>query len=469
MAREGKPNEKPGYECFSGGLTNRSLSDLRLCRTHKTLRTNPAIIVLNGIVCSAGHRRPGDAMFPMSGRRSVLSPAICIFVLALACGLFQALFTGGFGFGSGWETVAIARELARSGAYANPFRVGPSGATAVIAPLFPVYLASLIRVFGDTPAFALAATAVAVLAQALHAALLLRLSRLFFGAALPGIFAGILSAFAFRLMPQWDASLTACGLLIFLLNATPATRRSSALSGVGAGLLLLTNPSTILITGPWLVYLCRRQKASAIGVAVFAAAIFLVALPWMMRNRSMLGTFSVKDNFGMTAYASNNDCAQSSLAATAAAGCYDAMHPNTSAGELLLLTRLGEAGYDSVRTADTVRWIRAHPDAFLRLTARRFFDFWFPSVSGHLYSSLTIWMATGLSFWGLFLLLRRRVPVFWFLIAVAATYPLLYYVVVSDVRYRYPVLWLSLLCAGYVLADLENRRASKRSGRMRLH
>ena len=30
----------------------------------------------------------------------------------------------------------------------------------------------------------------------------------------------------------------------------------------------------------------------------------------------------------------------------------------------------------------------------------------------------------------------------------------MYYVVVSDVRYRYPVLWLSLLGAGYLLSDL---------------
>ena len=51
-------------------------------------------------------------------------------------------------------------------------------------------------------------------------------------------------------------------------------------------------------------------------------------------------------------------------------------------------------------------------------------------------------------------MIYRKVPVSIYIIAVAAAYPLLYYIVVSDVRYRYPLLWLSLLCAGYLLSDL---------------
>jgi hypothetical protein len=389
------------------------------------------------------------------------SGALPLFLLAFACGLSQIFFPPKFGFGAGWETVAIARELARTGAFANPFQAGPSGATAVIAPLFPMYLAALIKLLGDTPVFAFAAILAAVLAQALHAALLPRVSVLFFGEARSGIFAGLLSAFAFRLMPQWDAPFAACALLLFLLNANPSTWRASAFNGAGAGLLLLTNPATILITGPWMVYLCWRRKMSLTRVAVFGAMVFLTALPWMLRNDSKLETFSVKDNFGMTVYASNNDCAKSSLAASSASGCYDAMHPNSSAQELLTLNRLGEARYDSVRTDDTVRWVRSHPDDFARLTVRRVFDFWFPPAAAPLDSVFTIWVATSLSVPGLILLMYRRVPVSLYIIAVAATYPLLYYVVVSDVRYRYPLLWLSLLCAGYLLDDVATRRSVK--------
>jgi len=47
--------------------------------------------------------------------------------------------------------------------------------------------------------------------------------------------------------------------------------------------------------------------------------------------------------------------------------------------------------------------------------------------------------------------------VFWFLVAVSTIYPLLFYVVVSDERYRYPLLWVSLLCVGYFLSNLPQR------------
>jgi len=257
--------------------------------------------------------------------------------------------------------------------------------------------------------------------------------------------------------PQWDAAFTACGLLLFILNANPLTWRASAVGGVAAGLLLLTNPATILITGPWMVYLCWRlgwqSSASFIRVAGFGALVFLTALPWMLRNDSTLKTFSVKDNFGMTVYASNNDCSKSSLAASRANGCYDAMHPNSSVRELRILNQLGEARYDSVRTGDTVRWVRSHPHAFARLTVGRMFEFWFPQAAP-LYSTFTIWAATGFGVPGLILLMYRRIPVSLYIIAVSAAYPLLYYIVVADVRYRYPLLWLSLLCAGYLLSDL---------------
>jgi len=393
------------------------------------------------------------AFFPNTetGVKSSRSPARIIFTLALVYGLFQIVFPTGFGFGSGWETVAIARELARTGVYGNPFHAGASGATAVIAPLFPLYLAGLIKLLGDTPAFALAASLAAVLALALHAALLPRLSLMLFGDSRAGILAGLLSVPAFRLMPQWDAAFTACGILLFLLKASPATWRSIALSGGAAGLLLLANPATILITGPWVIYLCQQRRLSLFRSAAFGAAVFLTALPWMIRNESMLGTFSVKDNLGMTIYASNNNCASSSLQASIASACYDAAHPNLSVHELRVLNEIGEVPYDHARTSDAVLWIRTHPGVFARLTTERILNFWFPRSAIPRYPDLVIQVVTCLSVPGLLLLVCRGIPVSWYMIAVAVIHPLLYYVVVSDVRYRYSLLWLSLLCAGYFL------------------
>ena len=285
------------------------------------------------------------------------SPEAYVFVLAFACAVAQILHPSGFGFGPGWESMAIARSLVNTGAYANPFQPGPSGATAVIPPIFPGALALLLKLLGDTPLFAAVATLAAVLAQALHAALLPRVSLVFFGTPTPGVIAGILAAFAFRLMPQWDAVFTATALMLFFLKASTASWRASALSGAASGLLLLTNPTSVLITAPWVIFLRARENVPLRRLAAFVIAGCLVPLPWMIRNHRQLGTFSIKDNLGMTVYASNNDCADSGIVASMASGCYDARHPNGSDTELRALIKLGEARYDSQRTIDTVQWV----------------------------------------------------------------------------------------------------------------
>lgn len=69
-----------------------------------------------------------------------------------------------------------------------------------------------------------------------------------------------------------------------------------------------------------------------------------------------------------------------------------------------------------------------------------------------------MWLITALSLPGLILMAKRREAVTIYILAVSAIYPLMYYVVVSDMRYRYPVLWLSLLPTGYLLREFAEGR-----------
>lgn len=178
----------------------------------------------------------------------------------------------------------------------------------------------------------------------------------------------------------------------------------------------------------------------------------------------------------MTLYASNNDCAQSSMIRDLMNGCYQTHHPNSSMPEAEYLRTVGEVQYDKNRTADAKAWIRAHPAVFLKLTTRRILEFWFPPAevipAEYAFSNnfgladydqrwmhqqhaidYAIWAVTGLSIFGLARMAFRREAVVVFVLAVLAIYPLMYYLVVSDVRYRYPVLWLSLLPAGYGICE----------------
>ncbi len=366
-------------------------------------------------------------------------------------------------FGWGFEMVTLATNLAKHGTYANPFSVLDTGVTAAYTPLYPFFLSLLMRVFRNPDLAALAATIGNILINAIIAACLPRVSWLFFRNVRSGIAASILWLFSAQLMPDWDASYTAAALILFCLftDATVGKHRFFLLAipgGLLAGALFLLNPSSMIVFLPWVAYLLIFRKTSmrqtVIYLTVVLALFALIASGWAYRNYLHLGKFVVRTNLGMTLYASNNDCASPSLFDEENDNCHEAHHPNTSLQEAQVLRSLGEVAYDRLRTADAKAWMRAHPRRFLSLTAGRFRDFWFPAAAGHPYKIATIWLATLLSIPGLILMARRRMDVIAFLFAVFVLYPILYYVVVSDVRYRYPILWLTLLPAGFFVDAL---------------
>ena len=73
----------------------------------------------------------------------------------------------------------------------------------------------------------------------------------------------------------------------------------------------------------------------------------------------------------------------------------------------------------------------------------------------------------GLGMAGLAWMAQARAPMWGYLAAVILITPLPYYIVVSELRYRAPVLWVSQLAAGYLLARLMERygRRAKSWGR----
>jgi hypothetical protein len=82
------------------------------------------------------------------------------------------------------------------------------------------------------------------------------------------------------------------------------------------------------------------------------------------------------------------------------------------------------------------------------LLGKRIWEFWFPNPA-YGWFGRSISFMTLLSIPGLFIIWRKNVRLAVFTGAVFILYPLLYYFNVSDYRYRYPILWLSLIFAGY--------------------
>ena len=376
-----------------------------------------------------------------------------LFVAGGLAGLLQ--MSSPVKFGLGFEMVALGRNLAETGSYANPFLVLNTGPTAANPPVYPVFLALLTKVLRSTDPVVLAATVSSMVANAFTASWLPRVSGVFYGDIKPGIVAAILWLASAQLMPSWDASFTVAGLLLFcLLSAHLRTRKGvvpAVVTGAIAGLLFGLNPSSLLITLPWIAYLMLSRRVLWRQTAVVLATLFLLMFLWAARNYAQLGAFVVRTNLGMTLYSSDNDCAQPSMIADEANNCFQSHHPNMSLSEAQLLLKLGEVTYDRKRTADAETWIKTHPERFRQLTLARFRDFWFPPVEESAFKVHVIWAITILSIPGLIWMLFRRERVSVFVLLVLFLYPLMYYVVVSDVRYRYPVLWLSELPAGYFL------------------
>ncbi len=265
-----------------------------------------------------------------------------------------------------------------------------------------------------------------------------------------------------RLLPQWDVSYTVLGLIVFcLITAYSVERRRSirlwaAAAGLLAGLLSLMNPATVLISIPWMAFELWSRRVSFQFASGYASLLIMTAVlcnvPWMVRNYRIWHAPVLRTNFGMTIYSSNNDCAESSLAKDSRHGCYQSTHPVASDAEIALLKELGEVQYDRRRTADTFDWIRTHPDRFRQLTLARAVEFWFPDSLGE--TAYGFWLGTLLSIPGIILMAKRRELVTVFVLLVWLLYPAMYYIVVSQDRYRYPILWTSLLPAGYCLVAL---------------
>jgi hypothetical protein len=137
------------------------------------------------------------------------------------------------------------------------------------------------------------------------------------------------------------------------------------------------------------------------------------------------------------------------------------MHPVDSVRESQILHQMGEVPYDRLKQTQAVAWIRSHPARFAQLTAVRFVEFWFPDPSEHPFRCWMMWATTLLSLPGTILMLRHRQRIGYFIVAVWLIYPTMYYVMVSSDRYRYPILWTSLLPAGYFLAWLTEKRRGR--------
>lgn len=453
---------RSGYESRQESSTSDRLAGAEVPVSTSLFREAGFYLIPNRTVDEVGLLIRAENSLTLQRRNA--DPSFFLFALGGVAGLLN--LTTKLPFGPGFETVAIATNLAHQGTFANPLLVLPSGPSAVSPPLYPLLLALFMKVL-QAPSFVLLAVALGcVFANAVTAALLPRVSVLFYGKASPGVFAAVLWLMAAQLFPSWDANYTAAALLVFCLYSaanidSERVLASSVRSGVLAGGIFLLNPMSVLVFVPWIGHLLASRRAllrrSLRHCCIIFGMVALMTFPWALRNYRIFGSFLVRTGLGLNLYVSNNSCSETNLIDDLHSGCAALYQPNFNLNEAQALRDLGELNYDHQRLKTAETWMRAHPQRFSRLTFSRFLAFWFPSRSEHPFQASWMWLTTIFSIPGLALMFLRREPVRYFVPITLFFYPLLYYVIFSDVRFRYPILWLSLLPAGYFLEWLVSR------------
>lgn len=369
------------------------------------------------------------------------------------------------------EAIHLARSLAFHGEFANPFRLMPSGPSAYLSPLFPGFLSLLIRIFGIGASGNFAFRFAAALATAAELALLPVLTEVTGVGLTPGVLACILGLLPPVLtFPDWEMSYA--GLLIviatilwlrFLKN--PATVGASMGLGFVLGLLLLTSASALPVLLVWLAYAVLRFRASQFSYRRWIAVVtvFMMLTPWTARNYRVFHRFiPFRTALGLALEASNNDCALIGVRQSERSGCFGQHSPNHNPVEAERARTMGEVAYNAAKLEETRQWIRAHPRRFAALTWGRFCAFWLPheaqswpqeitTPTSRRRERLTIYLATVLSVPGILWLFRVNREAALTLASWLTLFPPVYYIALFEDRYRYPILWVTLVCAAYAV------------------
>lgn len=369
--------------------------------------------------------------------------------------------------GTGYESIQLACSLAETGSFSDPFQALPTGPSAHLAPMFPAYVALLYRIFGvDGYANALGWSGIVILG--IHLALLPFLSRHFGIGFSPGVVAG--AAFLVAKLnpyPMWESfylavlAILLSALMFDILGGHASQGKVILAAGVwGVCLWMATVPVLIMLA--WIAWVFVKTRIPRQQKLMLLFLPFLILSPWLIRDFMVFRHFIfVRDNLGLELAVSNNPCATFWFKTNESSRCFELNHPNKGLDQAERVQQMGEYAYNQARLHEAVEWIHANPGRFADLTWLRTVAFWFPSPTGHPLTDsrippgpLVMWFMTLLSVPGLWLLWKKNAHAAGILALWLVLFPLIYYVVQFDPRYRFPILWVNFLLAGILMAEL---------------
>ncbi|WP_263372799.1 ArnT family glycosyltransferase [Granulicella aggregans] len=408
-----------------------------------------------------------DEAFPAIAEKTRLKmgPTLTILGLALAMRVLviwtvvtryppQWLFTRGMEMG------LLAKSLLAGKGLSSPFG-GDTGPTAIVAPVYPLLIAAVFRVFG---AYSMASAIAILIAQTIVNLItiwmIMHVSRRLFNQATATV-AGLAWACSLPLvwMPTilWETSLSCCllaGLFAIVLKyrvmADMGPVQWIAIGGY-CGLCALVNPALLLsLAGAalWLAYVARGRQSywPLLSLLTFV----LVFAPWPIRNARAFHAFvPLRTTVGLELWIGNRDGATGFLD--------ESVFPMFNRTELADYVTRGEVGYSAHKSELAKQYIATHPLEFLELTARRFVRFWTGTgtQNGSALFALHATSTTLLGVIALALLLRRRRYDLVALFAIPMLlFPIPYLITHAEFRYRLVIDPIMTVLGAYAVVEL---------------
>lgn len=351
------------------------------------------------------------------------------------------------------EVGSVAAALARGEGFCCLFGQ-PTGPTAWLAPVYPLFLAGIFKVFGIFGAASFYAaglfncvfSALACL-PLFHAALRIgNRATAALGGWLWAVFpSGILIPFEWI----WDSSLSAllaAALLwaTFLLAEAPQ-QRNFICYGLFWGLCLLANPALGALLPFFLLWIYFRlpspRFAGVQNVLLAACLAALVCVPWTMRNAVRFHRLiPIRSDYPFELWMGNNPIYDERSREVNRITRYEQVHLYTQLGENTFLEQKGRAA---------AAFLRLHPALCAKLAGRRAIAWWlgtpkpwqdFQRTDSTLVRFLFFANAATLlgTLAGLLVLWLRKSPHLLPVAVYPLVFPLAYYVTQVSLRLRHP-------------------------------
>ena len=352
------------------------------------------------------------------------------------------------------EVGNIAASLAHGNGFCCVFRQ-PTGPTAWVAPVYPLIVAAVFRVFGT---FTLASFYATVILNSAFSAL--ACVPLHFSARrVAGLPCAVLAAWLWGVSPGgiiipyawiWDTSLSAflAALLLCLTLRLPDSPLLSTYTiyGLVWSLALLTNPSLGALL-PFLLGwgLFRSSAPPPFKIKLAAASlavIFLCCLPWTLRNYTQFHRFiPIRSNFAFEFWSGNNEIFDPESRTVNRITRYEQSH---------LYATMGENAFFDDKWQKASNFVRSNPGLYARLCGRRIVATWFGSESpwgdfrrtdSSLARLLLGWNALifPLMLVGFVRLFLQRSPYLLPLASFPLVFPIAFYLVHTSLRHRHPI------------------------------